>query len=352
MGTEPVLHLVHEPRTGDRPGYLSARNSKGIINLNLWKIAVKTSSEAADAVAVQLEEFGAVAIDTEDRLDVEIKKAHLQFGEILDEDHLFAPMDGAVVNGYFDRESYDRQAVEKLIDELHEQLQKLQDYGLDPGSLRITFSSLDEEDYLHAWKKDFHAFSVSDRLAIVPVWERDSWRGSDLQLPLYVEPGVAFGTGTHETTRLCLVQLEAMITPGVKVLDVGTGTGILAIAAAKLGASRVVAVDLDETAVRVASANVEDNQVSDVVRVLQSDLNQAVTEETFDVVTANLLAGLVIRLIPEILRHLKKGGCLIASGIVESQWEAVKEALAMHHFNLIEVSREADWLAVCARWEG
>ncbi len=320
--------------------------------MNLWKIAVETSSEAADAVAVKLESFGAVAIDTEDRQDVEIKKAHLQFGELIDEDHLQAPIDGAVVNGYFDREAYGRQAMEQLVRELHRQLQKLSDYGLDPGLLRISYSTLDEDDYLHAWKKDFHAFSVSNRLAIVPVWERESWQGLDGQLPLYVEPGVAFGTGTHETTRLCLRQLEAVVTAGVKVLDVGTGTGILAIAAAKLGADRIVAVDLDETAVRVAKANVEDNQVADLVTVLQSDLNQALTEETFDVVTANLLAGLVIRLVPELLRHLKKGGCLIASGIVENQWEAVKEALTSHHFSIVQVSHEADWLAVCARWVG
>lgn len=320
--------------------------------MDLWKIAVHTSSQAADAVCVMLETLGAVATDVEDRLDVEIKKNHLQFGELLDESHLDAPLEGAVVSGYLDRAKFNESQAEDFVLQLRRELDRLQTFGLDPGSLLIAREPLDEDDYLNVWKKDFHAFSVSSRLAIVPVWERDAWRGSIGQLPLWVEPGVAFGTGTHETTRLCLLELEALTTNGTRVLDVGTGTGILAIAAAKLGASRVVAVDLDDVAVRVATSNVVENQVQDRVTVLHSDLNDAIAEEQFDVVTANLLAGLVIRLVPAILRHLRPGGHLIASGIVNSQWESVKVVLEANQFTITQVSRESDWLAIRARWDG
>ncbi len=324
----------------------------GVCSVDLWKVAVHTSSEAADAVVDLLMAHGAVATDAVDRWDVEDKRRHLQFGELLDEAFIDAPSDGAVVSGYLERDRYSAEELAAWVEALRSELAQLRDFGLTPGSLVVETSALAEAEYLHAWKRDYRALAVSDRLAIVPLWERDTWAGAAGQAAIYVEPGVAFGTGTHETTRLCLLELEEAVAPGVSVLDVGTGTGILAMAAAKLGTRRVLAVDLDDVAVRVAKDNVAANGVTGVVEVIESDLAAKVGDERFDVAVANLLAGLVIQLAPNIGRHLRRGGVLIASGIVLKQADDVQAALVAHGFCVERVRQEADWVAIRARWEG
>lgn len=346
-----MLHSLCQAPNGDAVRGFRMQK-QGDLSVDLWKIAIHTSSEAADAVEVILAEASSLATAVEDRQEVEYKKRHLSYGEMLDERQLDLPVEGAIVSGYFEANPEDERQLPDLLEQLQRELTRIADAGLAPGPLTIQTERLREDDYLHAWKKDFHVIEVSPRLAIVPAWEKSEWLGRADQLPLYVEPGVAFGTGTHETTLLCLRELERVIATGTSVLDIGTGTGILAIAAAKLGANRVLAVDLDETAVRVARENVLDNEVADVVTVQTSDLDAAAGPEKFAVVTANLLADLVKRLAPSVKHHLQPGGCMIASGIVQTQWEGVRVVLEEQGFSIERVSVLSDWLAVCARWGG
>lgn len=306
--------------------------------MELWCVAVSTTSECTDAVEVALERAGLVGAVIEDGRDARERQARMEYGEWYDDAILSA---GARVTAYMARSGSTR---EVLLDRVGRELDAVRRCGLDAGTLEVTLEALAEDDWLNAWKTDYHALEISPRLAVVPSWEIAGWSGREGQLPLVIDPGVAFGTGVHETTVLCLRALVDLA-PGRTVLDVGTGTGILAIAAARLGAARVVALDLDPVAVGVARNNVAQNGVQDAVTVLPSDLVAAVSGTgTFDVVVANLLAGLVERLLPEVSRVMVPGGRLLASGLVESQAQRVADAMRRYGFADIGQQRMADWV--------
>lgn len=206
---------------------------------------------------------------------------------------------------------------------------------------------LEESSWEHAWKEEFHPIPVGSRLVIVPKWDAGAYDAGD-RLPIILEPGMAFGTGTHATTQLCLQAMESVVQPGHRVADVGCGTAVLSIAAARLGASEVEAIDLDPVAVDVAVANVADNGVSGVVRVQQGELGDMPVTPAFDVIVANILRDIVIAVAPEAVRRLRAGGYLITSGFVDTQADAVRTAL--HALGLVEqrALRQDDWMALMA----
>ena len=206
-----------------------------------------------------------------------------------------------------------------------------------------------DEDWANSWKKYFHTDKVGERVVIQPSWEEYEPQPDEVVLRL--DPGAAFGTGTHPTTSMCLRAMEKLVKPGMTVFDVGTGSGVLAIAAAKLGAGMVRAVDYDTTAVRVARENIEANGVSDVVSTAESDLFSALPGKAA-LVTANLIADLVIRLLPELDAHLETGGALLASGIIESRAQEVREAAETAGFFVDEDHEEKEWHAMVIRRRG
>ncbi len=311
--------------------------------MDLWCVTVATTSECADAVNAAMERAGLSATAIEDAHDVLELRARAKYGEWFDAD---APPPGAArVTAYAARPLADR---DELLARVRQELQAVRECGLDAGSLAVSLDVLAEDDYLYAWKEHYHAFEVSPRLTVVPSWEFAEWSGGPGQIPLVMDPGVAFGTGLHETTLLCLRALERLA-PDRAVLDVGTGTGILAIAAALLGARKVVALDLDPVAVDVARDNIAQNGVADAVTVLLSDLMEAVEGmDKFNIVVANLLAGLVQRLLPAASRALAPGGKLLASGLVQSQAAEVTESLRLHGFGEIAQERMGDWVLLSA----
>ncbi len=230
---------------------------------------------------------------------------------------------------------------------------------------------LAEEDWANAWKKQYHRFRVGQRIVIVPSWE--AYEPEIGQVVVRLEPGMAFGTGLHPSTRLCLQALEAHVAPGCTVLDVGTGSGILAIAAAKLGARAVLAVDSDPVAVAVARQNVADNSVFRQVAVTRGSLlgglshrwlpqddcqgngdppPTLVQEGEFDLVLVNILAHVIIGMAPGLAARTGRSGRIIASGIVDTQEEDVARALRMHEFEVIERRRDSDWVALVAQHTG
>ncbi len=223
---------------------------------------------------------------------------------------------------------------------------------------------LAEEDWANAWKQQYHVLRIGRRTRIVPAWEEYDAQPGEVIVRL--EPGMAFGTGLHPTTRLCLEAMESSVVPGCSVLDVGTGSGILAIAAARLGAASVLALDTDPVAVTVARENAGRNQVADQITVRQGSVRQApgwspggaggtfylLEEGVFDRVVVNILAPVIRSLAAGLAAHTAPGGQLIASGIIETQEADVLDSLRAHGFRLVSRAQEADWVALVVQREG
>lgn len=210
------------------------------------------------------------------------------------------------------------------------------------------FRELAEDDWANAWKKHYHVLRIGQRIVVRPSWQEHERQPDEVVIEL--DPGMAFGTGLHPTTRLCLQALEEHLKPGAKVLDLGTGSGILAIAAAKLGAGSVLALDNDPVAVKAARSNVQSNGVQNLVAVEHGSLDKA-TEE-FDLVLVNILARVIIELADQGLAdRVRPTGLLIAAGIIEEQEAEVAAALREHGLEIVERRQEKDWVTLVGGWK-
>ncbi len=258
------------------------------------------------------------------------------YGELIDET-LLARRDEAAVSIYL---SPEEKNIGQIVESLRAQLDTaLTMNGRNPALVKIELLGLKEEDWADNWKQYYKPIKIGERLVIVPEWER--YETSDGEITVTMDPGMAFGTGTHETTRLCAALLERYLHSGDTVLDVGTGSGILAICASKLGASRVNAYDIDPMAVRVAAENVALNHC-DNITCGQSDLLAAVTG-SYDFVCANIVADIIVRMAKDVSRFMKPGAFLAASGVINTQEERVRKALEEGGLTLAETVYENDW---------
>ena len=203
----------------------------------------------------------------------------------------------------------------------------------------------DDSEWLYKWQENFKPTSVSEHIVVKPSWEDYDPKPGEFVIEM--DPGMAFGSGLHETTSMCVKALEKYLKPGDKVLDVGTGTGILSIASAGLGASDCLGIDIDDEAVRVGTDNVAGNGMADKIEIRKGDLTQGVKYEP-DVVVANLMADLVMRLSPSAAEHLKTGGVFISSGILDIKEEVVSKAVVEAGFNIEEILRDGEWRAIVA----
>ena len=226
---------------------------------------------------------------------------------------------------------------------------------VDIGEGTIETGETEDKDWINNWKEFFKPFTVDDIL-IKPTWEQIPEEHKD-KLMIEIDPGTAFGTGSHETTQLCIRQLQKYVAPGVKVLDIGTGSGILGIAAIKLGAEYAFGTDLDENAVSAALENVEVNHIpAEQFPIVTGNIidDEALQEQAgigiYDIVVANILAPVIIMLTGEADRHLKPGGIFITSGIINMKEEAVKEAFADHPvWEVLETTYQGEWVSITAR---
>lgn len=221
------------------------------------------------------------------------------------------------------------------------------EYSIDFGTLEMIWKSVDDADWKDNWKEYFKPAKITDRIVIKPTWEEYQALADDLVIE--IDPGMAFGTGTHPTTSLCVKLLEKYIEPEKdKVLDVGCGSGILAIAAALLGARDILAVDIDPIAVTVSKENVELNHLSTEIRVIEGDLTKGLNEKA-DIVVANLMADLVIMLSKDVAAHLKGKSIYISSGILIEKQAMVAEAIKERGFQILEILEEGEWCAIAAQ---
>ncbi|PIC73190.1 50S ribosomal protein L11 methyltransferase [Sporosarcina sp. P26b] len=306
------------------------------------EVSVHTTHEATEAVANILHEAGASGVVIEDSEEFDKERVD-QFGEIyaLDKDDF--PNEGVIIKAYLPVTSFINETVENL--EL--EIEGLRQFSLNPGRFTIGITEVDEEDWANSWKQYFHPVKISKRFTIVPTWEEYTPVESD-ELIIELDPGMAFGTGTHPTTVLCLQALEKYLEPNQTIVDVGTGSGVLAIGAALLGAKHITALDLDEVAVRAAEENVTYNHVDDRITVLKGNLLDSI-EEPPDLIIANILADVIMSFSQDAYQLVKPGGLFITSGIIGAKRDEVRNDLIAQGFEILETVLMEDWVVIIAR---
>ncbi len=316
-----------------------------------WKkFTLSTTTAAVDLVSSMLDELGIEGIEIEDHVPLTEAETKGMFIDILPD---LGPDDGtAKVSFYLDDDKLEN--LEELLRQIEEGLDDLSAF-VDVGERTIQLSETEDKDWINNWKQYFKPFTVDDIL-IKPTWEEIP-EGDESKLLIQIDPGTAFGTGQHETTQLCIRQLKKYVTPGCRVLDVGTGSGILGITALKLGAGSVFGTDLDDNAITAVGENLEANGIgTDRFEVIQGNIidDPAVQEKAgfdcYDIAVANILADVIILLQKEIPVHIRKGGIFITSGIINMKEEAVRQAFeANDQFEVMEVTYQGEWLSVTAR---
>ncbi len=235
--------------------------------------------------------------------------------------------------------------LESRLLEIRQAVRLLPSFGFPLASKDVTIHWVDDEDWAEAWKKYFKPFSVG-RIVVKPTWEE--YEPAEGELIVELDPGMAFGTGSHPTTQLCLTILQSTIKGGETVLDVGTGSGILAIAAARLGAGKVVGVDNDPVAVRIARENMDALSLGNTISISQADSPDEL-DMTADVVVANILAGVIIDMADALLAKMKPGGLLLTSGIIEDRAGEVDAALQKLGLQQQEILHQGEWVAMIHR---
>ncbi|MBD8028331.1 50S ribosomal protein L11 methyltransferase [Ureibacillus sp. Re31] len=306
------------------------------------ELSVLTTNEAVEAISNIFHEAGASGVVIED--STEIKKERVdQFGEIYDLNPNDFPVSGVVIKAYLPASSF----LAETVEEIKLAISNLINFDINLGENIFTISEVNEEDWATAWKQYYHPVKISERFTIVPTWEEYTPVSTD-ELIIELDPGMAFGTGTHPTTVMCLQALEKVINKGDTVVDVGTGSGVLSIAAAMLGAKKVHALDLDEVAVKSARENIKLNNVQHVAEVFHGNLLDTVTEQA-DVVVANILAEIIMTFTDDAFSIVKPGGLYVTSGIISAKKESVKSALEKSGFMIEEVLMMEDWVAIIAR---
>lgn len=302
------------------------------------EIVVHTNSKGSEVVSGLLMELGATGTMIEDRADIPDPSKPHGIWEIIDPKLLENMPEDVLVHAWFEPDSWSG----TISGSLKYELENLKHSSPDLGSLVLDTREAKDEDWSETWKQYYKPFSISEKLVVKPSWEEYTPQG-DEQI-IHLDPGMAFGSGTHETTGMCVSLMEQNIRGGETVLDIGTGSGILAIAAALLGAGSVLAVDIDPDAVRVAKENVERNGVSAVVDVRQGDL-LANVDSGCDICVANIISDIIIRYAGAFFSHVRKGGLFICSGIVNVREKEVEAALTGAGFVIHRTEHRGEWTA-------
>ena len=314
-----------------------------------WKkFTLETTTDAVDYLGSMFDDIGIEGMEIEDNVPLTESETKGMFIDILPE---LPPDEGvAKVSFYLDEDD----DIPAMMAKVKEALEELKPFT-DLGACTFAESETEDKDWINNWKQYFKPFTV-DHILIKPTWETVPEEHKD-KLLIQIDPGTAFGTGMHETTQLCIRQLEKYVTPDSEVLDVGTGSGILGITALKLGAKHVFGTDLDENAITAVGENLEANGIApEQFKVVQGNIiddktvQDEVKYEYYDIAVANILADVIIMLQKELPVHIKKNGIFITSGIIDMKEEAVKAAFeANDAFEIVEITHQGEWVSVTAR---
>ena len=302
--------------------------------MDKWQeLTVEVLREAEEAASNILIELGSQGVAIDDSADYLGRVG--KYGEVFPE---VKQMDTVKITAYYP-EHVDIDAVEK---EVAQRLSALSDFGVNAGDIHYDTQELAEQDWAENWKKYYEPTRISHDLTIVPSWtDYEAKTGEKI---IRLDPGMAFGTGTHPTTKMSLFALEQVLRGGETVLDVGTGSGVLSIASSLLGAKSIYAYDLDEVAVRVAQENIDLNAGTENIHVATGNLLQGVDIQA-DVIVANILADILINMTEDAYRLVKDEGYLIMSGIITEKWEMVRESAEKAGFFLETHMIQGEWNA-------
>ena len=312
-----------------------------MINLKWTELSIHATNEVVDAISNILIEAGAYGVSIEDPAEL-IKERDNVFGEIYQLNPADFPADGVMLKAYYSSDEFNAD----LVANIKANVDQLAEFDLDLGHNTMKISEVDEEDWATAWKKYYHPEKISETVTVVPTWEE--YTPSEGEKIISLDPGMAFGTGTHPTTVLCVRAIEKYVKPGHTVLDVGTGSGVLSVAASLFGATKIQAMDLDNVAVTVAKDNCVVNNVGDLVEVFQNNLLNGI-ETRANVIVANILAEIIVLFTDDVARLLKEDGVFIASGIIEDKKESVIAAMKASGLELIEENKISEWVSLVAK---
>ena len=313
------------------------------------RFTIKTKTEAEDVIISALADVGVEGVEIQDKQPLTETDKEQMFVDIMPE----GPADDGIayLNFYLEEDTETAPVLERV----RAVLEEVRGY-MDIGEGTITESQTEDKDWINNWKEYFHQFYVDDIL-IVPSWEEVKEADKDKMI-LHIDPGPAFGTGMHETTQLVIRQLKKFVTKDTQMLDVGTGSGILGIVALKLGAAHVVGTDLDPCAIPAVADNKEANDIKDetfdmlIGNIIDDkEVQDTVGYEKYDIVTANILADVLVPLTPVIVNQMKKGAYYITSGILDVKEEVVVKAVKDAGLQLVEVTHQGEWVSVTARKE-
>lgn len=295
---------------------------------------VITVPENEDYVSDILYQAGATGLAIEDPKDIMELSQEKTDWDYVDHNLIKIDLDKISIKAYFS----ESQDLDRIIGFIKEKIND--NYG------ELAFNEIDDNDWAESWKKYYKPRRIGEKIIIKPSWESADIQPGDLVVEL--DPGMAFGTGTHETTIMCTEALETFVKPGDRVYDIGCGSGILSIVSAKLGASKVIGVDLDPTCIEVSNENIVNNNVEDKVQVIQGNLLDVIDEKA-DVIVSNIIAEIIVKMSKDLKEFLVKDGIFIASGIIIEKISMVKEALVENNFEIIEVKELGEWACLVAK---
>lgn len=312
------------------------------------KVSLKTTTEAVDFISNLFDEIGLKGIQIEDNIPLSEEDKKAMYIDILPE---LPEDDGtAIVSSYFDPANFEVPQLQRKIEEGLKELSLF----INIGEGTLQFSDTDDKDWLNNWKEFFKPFRVADDIIIKPTWE-ELPEHKEGDLVIEIDPGIAFGTGAHETTKLCILGLRKYITSDTQLLDVGCGSGILSIIGLKLGAKHALGTDIDEHALEATKENIVVNHIAgeqfDLLAgniISEEEIQQKVGMKKYDVVVANILADIIIPLSGEIMQHMKEDGVFISSGILNTKADEVQDALLKNGFKIIEKNEMGDWVSFVA----
>lgn len=305
------------------------------------EICIQTTNEAVEPISNILHECGANGLVIEDPQDL-VKEREHTFGEIFELNPADYPEEGVYVKAYLPLND----VFEETVTHIKGRVNYLPNYGIDIGRSDVTLTDIDEEDWATAWKKYYKPVKISKNVTIVPTWEDYEPRAEEIIIEL--DPGMAFGTGTHPTTILSIQALERYLAKDDVVIDVGSGSGVLSIASALLGANHVYAYDLDDIAVHSTEINAELNQLNDKIEAKQNNLLETVNIQA-NVIVSNILAEIIVKFVTDAWNNLEKDGLFITSGIIQDKKQLVLDALKQQGFIILEINEMDDWISIVAK---
>ncbi|HHV38391.1 MAG TPA: 50S ribosomal protein L11 methyltransferase [Tepidimicrobium sp.] len=310
------------------------------------EVQIETTTELEEMVVNFMYDVGVKGLAIEDPNDILAFQQSEEDWDFIDPCLINQDYEGIIIKGYFPEDDNIMDKIELIRDGIERNPYP----GIGKVLGKVTTTEVHERDWAESWKKYYKPSKIGNNIVIKPTWEE--YQGGDGDIVIELDPGMAFGTGTHETTIMCIEALESYVNPGQLVYDIGCGSGILSIVAAKLGAKKVVGVDLDNTCIRVSRENISLNGVENLVDVKKGNLLDVLDGEA-DIIVSNIIDGVIVGMVEDgtVKKSLVSDGVFIASGIVNDKVAWVEEKLKENGFKILEAKKIKDWACIVSRME-